>query len=162
MFDKDTESLTYDIGSTSADSNDLDDLWKITTTGDTTQKIKTTSGGAADVDISGGNVSSGSIKIGPNQESIQKLESLAREQLKKIDRLRDLIIDYLSENEISRQGKVQWKTDLDKIEELKRRLKNGLSGENSSMFIGGEIIGKEDILDPSELDDLNEIYCRWT
>lgn len=152
------QTFSYDVGSASSAESDSDDLWKITTTGDTTQKIKTTSSGNADVSI--GSATPGSITIGPNQESVQKLEALAREQLEKIDRLRDLIIDYISENEVSRQDKIRWKSDLDKIEDFKRRLKNGLSGQNSSMFIG-ELIGEEDILDPGELDDLNEIYRRW-
>lgn len=167
MFDewisKDTQSVSYDVGSNSA-SDDDDDLWKITTTGDSSQKIKTTSisdGSGGNVSI-GGNMSSQSIKIGPNEESIQKFKKLAREQLEKLGRLRDLIIDYLSENEVNREDKIQWKSDLDKIEEFKRRLKNGLSAENStSMFLGGDLIGKEEVLEPSELDELNEIYRRW-
>jgi len=157
---KEKQTFTYDTSSdASSAESDADDLWKITTTGDTTQKIKTTSGGNSGVSI-GSATPGGSITIGANQESVQKLEALAKEQLEKIDRLRDLIIDYISENEVSRQDKIRWKSDLDTIEDFKRRLKNGLSGQNSSMFIG-ELIGEEDILDPGELDDLNEIYRRW-
>lgn len=149
-----------------------DDDWKITTTGGTTisksssnssttiKQNQISTGGS--ISIGSGNISStGRVQIGPDEEKMEKLRDIAKKQLEKIDQLRDILIDWIIVKTPSREKKIQWKRDLDQIAEYKRNLEDALS-ENSGVFWGDEVIREDQILDPLQLDKINDIYRRWT
>jgi len=167
----DTGAITQTSQQVQTDSSDND--WKITTTGSTTISGQSSNNsttikqgqisGGSGISVGSGSVSTGSISIGPDEEKVEKLRELAKEQLDKVEKLRDIVIDWIVAKTPSREKKIQWKRDLDVIGEYKRDLEDGLSEPaNSGGIVWDEAIREEQTLDPSQLDKLNDIYRRWT
>lgn len=98
------------------------------------------------------NFASGSISF--DRLDPEKLEELRKTQLQKIKRLQDLMIEYLAENEIGPTEKSRWKSDFDKIQRHRDRL-----SDSGTRLWGG--VGDNSVLDPSDLEQLNEIYKDW-
>lgn len=105
-------------------------------------------------------IESNGYQIGPDPEKQEKLQEVGQKQLSKLDELKDTIINYISRNEMTRRETEEWKSDLDLIEGLERTLKNALDGDHTLIYSGA--VDEDAILDPSQLDTLNDIYRRWT
>lgn len=100
----------------------------------------------------------GTITVGgQDQEEIEKLRELSGKQLEKVRKLKDHIIDYLSENNIGYSRTKQWKSDLETIEKMRRELENP-TGDGKIHF--QPVVPR--ILDPDEMRKLNDIYERWS
>lgn len=100
----------------------------------------------------------GYIKVGGNsydEEKQKELQKLSEKQFEKVKKLKDHIIEYLSENNIGYSQTKQWKSDLEKINEMKRHLEKD---EELIVFAPKNA----NILDPEEMEELNEIYERWS
>ncbi len=99
----------------------------------------------------------GSLTV--DEEKLEELKELRQDQFKKLDKLRDHIIDYLAANEISSSGVRRWKRDLEEIEEYRDQL-NVSSDHRYIVF--PNTLNEDDILGPEDLEKLNEIYDRWS
>lgn len=136
--------------------------WKFTDSGSTIFGSSTTI--KTDSNISTGSTTpsfqldvDGSLTV--DEEKLEELKELRQDQFKKLDKLRDHIIDYLAANEISSSGVRRWKRDLEEIEEYRDQL-NVSSDHRYIVF--PNTLNEDDILGPEDLEKLNEIYDRWS
>lgn len=97
----------------------------------------------------------GTISVQPDPEKQQELQELAETQKEKLEELRDRIIDYIASNDLARGDIEQWKRDLETIDDYRDQI----SRDRGLTFPG--FIDSNSVLDPSQLDELNEIYDRW-
>lgn len=101
----------------------------------------------------------GTITIdGGDPEKEAELKELAEEQLEKVDELRDSLIDFLSRNRLSSSETEDWKSDLETVQRMKRKLEEALE-DDGLMF--SPSIEEKDVLTPNQLEKLNDIFNRW-
>lgn len=130
---------TYTTDSTTGNSIQVDDSYKL----DGSISISTGSNTTINP-----NTISGQF---PNEE---KLQEIAEMQLEKLEELQEVLIDYLADNDIDTAEKMRWKSDFDKIQEYRDQLPN--------VNVSIPYVTENSILDPSDLEQLNDIYKRWS
>lgn len=124
-----------------------------------TGKKQTTSG---NISISSSSPNStlevdGTIQVDPEQH--KKKKAASKKQREKLEKLKDHMIDFLSEHNIGHSRRKRWKSDLETIQEKKEKLQSSLENyANIVNFTGGGV----NLLDASEMKTLNEIYERWS
>lgn len=154
------ESFTFSIPSSTENST-----WQVKDDSETNNDnytLKSDESIKVDVDSSldlGGSTmftgTSGTISVQPDPEKREELQELAETQRQKLGELRDQIINYIASNDLARGDVEQWKRDLETIDDYRDQI----SGDRGLTFPG--FIDQGSVLDPSQLDELNEIYDRW-
>jgi hypothetical protein len=99
----------------------------------------------------GGNLNT--FTVGPDPETVEKVKEAVEKQQEKIDTLREVMIEYLAENEISTSEKMSWKSDFNRLREAEQSLPD--TDEPMQMT-------EDAVLDPDVLERLNAIYKRWS
>lgn len=123
-------------------------------------KIKNNASSSSNIKIDP-NPPSYSIEIGLDEEKIKKMIETGEEQIRKIEKLRNFMIDYLQDNDIKLSDKDEWRIDFDKVTKHKLEINKAIQKERSEKItLTGAGISKA-LLDPSEMDEINEIFNRW-
>jgi len=139
-----------------------DGEWTITD-GASNSQIKVDSDDSDQVTFvgSGGNIGpSYQINIGYSEEEMEELREIANDQIEKLQDLKDHLIHYISQNQLDRSETREWKSDFDFVNghaESVRRFKDFEIENPYSMGISD----KDELLDPDDMDEMNEIYKRW-
>ena len=94
----------------------------------------------------------------PDPEKIEKRKKVSKNQLNKVQRLIDSIIESIAQSDLSREMVERCKSDLRVIREMERMLKNGVDKAETFDWNWNS----KAILDPDQLETLNEIHRRWT
>lgn len=102
------------------------------------------------------------MEIGLTEEEEQEIREIGETQVKKLDALRDHMIEHLAGSDLSMGEKRAWKEDYGRITKQLFDMKEAIDSDD----IGGIcLFGNEPlrnlILDPDEMDNVNGIFNRW-
>ena len=103
------------------------------------------------------------MEIGLTEEKEQEIREIGETQVKKLDALRDHMIEYIAGSDLSMGEKRAWKEDYGRITKHLFDMKEAIDSDD----IGGISLFSDSpplrnlILDPDEMDNVNGIFNRW-
>lgn len=100
----------------------------------------------------------GHMSFGSDDEELDEIKSVLKDQISKLEDLKDLLIDYAADNVMKIEEKNKWKSNFHFVDEKLQDMPN-ISKSKSNFYLNSNL--KDSVLGPEVLDKLNEIYKRW-